>query len=214
MKRKVLFILLPILLILTTSAVFYSMSVIIGKYEGYLIGFLFYWIFWCLTIPLFITKKPISTFFKDENPLFIKKNWWIIILFLSTIIAPVFMYFLPNLFSKPVLLLLLSIPFAIIHGFSEELFWKGFYIKEFPDNVVWGIIIPTIFFSVWHISPQFSIKDDNVILFLISTVPLGLTYGMVAFVTKSAKWSAIGHSISGIFAYSGLLSTSLYNILQ
>jgi membrane protease YdiL (CAAX protease family) len=213
MKRKVLFAIMPIFLIITTSFVFYFSSISIGKYQGYLIGFLFYWIFWCLFIPLLISKKKIFVFFKNEKPLFIKKNWWIIILFLSTIISPIFIYFLPEISKTPIILLLLSIPLATIHGFFEELFWRGFYIKEFPNNIIWGIVIPTIFFSLWHISPQFSIKDNNILLFLISTIPLGLTYGIVAFVTKSAKWSAIGHSISGIFTFSGLLAVSFYNTL-
>lgn len=144
-KKKLLFTVLPILLIGSTSMVFYFASLILGAYLGYLIGFVFYWFFWCLLIPRIIAKRKIREYFQDERKLFTLKNWWIILLFLSTLIAPVFMYFIPNLGTIDIIIILLGIPFAIVHAFFEELFWRGLYIKTFPSSVVWGIIVPTVF---------------------------------------------------------------------
>ena len=39
-------------------------------------------------------------------------------------------------------------------------------------------------------------------------LPLGLVYGAVAFRTRSAKWSVVGHCISGILAFGGSTSVS------
>jgi uncharacterized protein len=214
-NRKLLFLILPILLIVSTSAVFYLSSIAFGKYPGYLIGFAFYWFFWCLCIPSIITKKSPFEFFKNGKPLFKKKNWWVIILFLITLIVPIFMYnFIPNLFTTSIIVIILAIPFSIIDGFFEELFWRGFYVKEFKNSVVWGIIIPSFFFSLWHFAPQIIFPHDNPVTFVLSTFFLGLVYGIVAYTTKSAKWSAIGHSISGMFAFSGSLASTLFKIIM
>ena len=213
-KKNILFIILPVFLILSTSFVFYMTTVFFGKNWGYLIGFSFYYFFWCLFIPLIITKRSFLSFFKNEFPLFKKKNWWILILFASTLIAPIFMFFLPKLPSIIPLLILFSIPLSIIHGHCEELFWRGLYIKEFPKSIVWSIIIPSILFSLWHIASQFSIQSEHPINFIISTIPLGVIYAIVTFVTKSAKWSAIGHTVSSFFAFSLPISLCLYNVIK
>ncbi|WP_169311808.1 CPBP family intramembrane glutamic endopeptidase [Spirochaeta thermophila] len=164
-------------------------------------------------MPLLISKRPLRDFFMDEKRLWVKENWWVILLFAVTILSPFFMYFLPRFSSTPPLVLLLSVPLALVHAFFEELFWRGLYIKEFPDSVVWGVVIPSLFFSLWHVAPQFAIPADDVVLFVASTLPLGFVYGFVAYATKSARWSAIGHGISGVMAYSGFLSLSLSRVL-
>ncbi len=213
-KQKRNAILLPILMITTTIVVFYLSTLLLGKYMGYISGFLFYWFFWCLYIPKKITGLKITEFFVDEKPLFIRKNLLIILLLLATIITPIFMYTITGIKSTPLIVILLGIPLAIIHSFFEELFWRGFYVKQFKTSIIYSIIIPTIFFMLWHISPQFALKADNPLIFVISTLPLGLTYALTAYVTKSAKWSFIAHAISGILAFSGFLSMCLVEIFN
>jgi uncharacterized protein len=214
MKRKILFLILPVLLILSSSLVFFIITKIYGQYWGNLAGKSFYWIFWCLLVPRLITKKKIRHLFTDEKSLFRKDNWWVIILFISTIIIPIFMYnTIENLTIKPIIIIVSAIPFSIINGYCEEAFWRGFYIKEFPNSITWGIIIPSIFFSLWHFAPQLASPHTNPLAFVASTIPLGLTYALVAYRTKSAKWSAIGHTISAIFAFAGPDAASLYNII-
>ncbi len=212
--KKFLFLLLPVLLILSTSGVFYFCTKLWNPYVGYLAGFLFYWLFWCLLIPLWVSGHGLRDFFRDTQPLLKRNNWWIIILLASTVIAPVFMYFIPAIKSTPLPVILLSIPLAVIHGFFEELFWRGIYIKEFPDNTWWNLIIPSLLFSLWHFAPQWAIPADNRLIFVVSTLPLGFTYALTARVTGSARWSAIAHSLSGILAFSGNLAISIYQLIK
>ncbi len=213
LTKKGLFIILPILLILTTSFVFYVATKSLGKYWGYLLGFAFYYIIWCILIPLYTSKRSFFSFFRNERPLFRKKNWWILILFASTILVPIFMYFIPKLPSMIPAIIILAIPLSIIHGYCEELFWRGLYIKVFPKSILWSVFIPSIFFTLWHIAPQFSIQSDHPVIFIISTFPLGVTYSIVTFVTNSAKWSARGHTISGFLAFSLPISLCLYKVI-
>ena len=214
MNRKLLFIILTVLLIISASLVFYMTAVAIGKEKGYLIGMAFYWFFWCLGVPVLVKRKSIIYFLKNERSLFIKNNWWVIILFFSTIIIPIFMYnTISYLLIKPLVLFLIAIPVAIISGTCEELFWRGLFIKEFPDSIAWGIIIPSLFFSLFHFAPQLAIPHPNKVLFVLLTFPLGLTNGIIAYKTKSAKWSAVSHSIGGIMAFGGPAALCLYRLL-
>lgn len=213
MNRKYLLLVLPVLLIGTTSLVFYGAAVLINPPSGYLIGFLFYWTVWCIIIPSAVFKRSIMDYFRGTKNIFTLRNLPWIILLLITIIVPFFTTFLKELFTVPPAVFLLAIPFATVHGFCEELFWRGLYIKEFPRDPLWAIIIPSVFFSLWHLAPQLAIKGVPLAPFILSTLPLGLTYAFVSYFTKSAFWSAVGHSISGIFALSGLLAPSLYAVL-
>lgn len=213
-NKKRIAVLLPLMLISSTIGVFYLSTILLNKYLGYIIGFMFYWLFWCFYIPKRITNLKIKVFFTDEKSIFKIKYIWVIILLLSTIIAPVFMYTIPNLNKTPLLIIVIGIPLAIMHSFFEELFWRGFYAKQFKTSMIYSIVIPTVFFMLWHISPQFAMKSNTPIIFVISTLPLGLTYAITAYITKSAKWSFVAHAISGILAFSGFLSICLVEGLQ
>ena len=213
-KRKLLFLALPILLIASASCVFYFAARLWGRDIGYLVGFLFYWLIWCLLVPLLLLGRRYVSMLRDKKPLFRRKNWWIILLLATTVIMPVFMYLIPGFASTPLPVMLLGIPLALIHGFFEETFWRGLYISFFPDDLVMGLIYPTLFFSLWHIAPQLAMPSGSPAVFVLSTVPLGFTYGLTAYAAKSAKWSVIAHGVSGVLAFSGYLAPSLYAVLR
>src|ERR1043166_7823412 len=71
-RQKKLFVhLLPFALLLSTSAAFYFLPKLFGTRTAYLLGFLFYWIFWCIIIPLLlIGGKSILHLFAHDNALF------------------------------------------------------------------------------------------------------------------------------------------------
>jgi hypothetical protein len=214
MKKKYLMLILPVLLIATTSVVFYGAAKAINPPAGYLIGFLFYWTVWCLLIPAAVFKKSILYFFRGTKKFLTLRNLMWVILFGLTIVVPFFTTFIKDLSVTPRGVILLAVPLAAIHGFCEELFWRGLYVKEFPTEPIWAVVIPSVFFAAWHVAPQFAVPAVPAAPFILSTLPLGLTYALVSYFTKSAFWSAIGHSISGILAFSGLLAPSLYTLLS
>ncbi|OHD57400.1 MAG: hypothetical protein A2Y33_07915 [Spirochaetes bacterium GWF1_51_8] len=212
--NKPVLIVYPFLLIASTAIVFYFGTRYLGQFAGYLIGFGFYWLFWCLLIPLLLLKKNFPTVFRNKKPLFTLKNWWILLLLASTIIAPVFMYFIPGLPVTPLFVVLAGIAFGFVHAFFEELFWRGVYISFFPDDWVMGVVFPTVMFSLWHFAPQIAIPDPNMPVFVASTLPLGIVYALTARASGSALWSAIAHGISGALAFGGFLATSLYALIN
>lgn len=214
--KKYFLLSLPVLLILSTALVFVLLSQWLGNELGYVLGFLFYWIVWCVIVPLiFLGKNGFFSLFREETPLFKKENWLPITLLFSTTVGAIVMYFIPNIANTPILLIIISIPVAIINGTCEEILWRGLYTKAFPNKTMLGLIYPTIGFAFWHISPQLIFPSEGgMFTFAGSTFFLGLCYGWVAYRTGSIKWNALSHSLNGIFAFGGAVAPSIFKLIS
>jgi hypothetical protein len=136
-----------------------------------------------------------------------------LLLLTTTVLVPLFMTFLPMLAKTALPVILLSIPLATLHGFLEETFWRGLYIASFPGRPLLACALPTAFFALWHLAPQVALPADAPWLFVLATLPLGAVYASTAYTTRSALPSAIAHSVSGIFAFSGYLAPAMLSVL-
>jgi membrane protease YdiL (CAAX protease family) len=213
-KKTYLLLLLPLALILTTASVFYVSSNLLGNNLGYVIGFFFYYIFWCYGATLaLVGKKGFISLFKEANPLFSKKNWYLIIIFFMLVLGTVIMYLIPSINEATLNLILLAIPIALVHGVGEEALWRGLYIKTFPKNIVLGVIFPSIAFSLWHLSPQIIFPAENPIGFVASTLFLGASYAIIAYKTGSIKWIALLHVLGSLLALGQPTTTSILAVL-
>ena len=135
--RSLIIKLLPLPLILSTALVFRWFSISYGKSWATIIGFLFYEIVWCICIPLIILgRKGYVELFIPKKQLFIKQNWWVVILGLLTIIGSLIL-FVNGLKIYSLLVFLIGIPFTIFNGICEEVFWRGMFTKEFGNNIFW-----------------------------------------------------------------------------
>lgn len=209
---------LPLILLLSTALVFISLSQWLGKELGYVLGFTFYWVMWCLIVPLILLGKDgFFSLFRKENPLFRKENWLPISLLIATTIGAFFMFFIPNVAITPIPIIIIGIPVAIINGTFEEILWRGLYVKTFPNKVILGLIYPSIGFAIWHISPQLVFPSEGgiigIMIFIISTFFLGFCYGWVSYKTSSIKWNALSHSINSILAFGIPISTSIFTLI-
>lgn len=214
--KKYFLLSLPIPLILTTAIAFVSLSQWLGNELGYVLGFLFYWIVWCGIVPIiYLGKDGLLSLFKEKTQLFKKENWLpVILLFLTTVVAFV-MYFIPNIASTPMSLIIIAIPIAIINGTFEEILWRGLFIRAFPNRTISGFIYPTIGFAFWHISPQLIFPSESGMFTLVGlSFFLGLIYGWVAYKTGSIKWNALSHSLNGIFDFGGAIAPSIFALIS
>ena len=205
---------MPVVLLLSTWLVFRLSTIWIGKEPGYLLGFLFYWIVWCLIVPLiYLGKDGFLSLFVDQTPLLSRSNWLATIIWALITLVTLVMYG-KNFFHAPISLILLAIPLATINGICEELLWRGLYVRAFPDNIWLAILFPAIGFALWHLAPQQIFSDGNKFAFILSTFFLGLVYGWIAYKTGSAKWTAISHSLNGIIALGGAIAPSILSLLS
>jgi membrane protease YdiL (CAAX protease family) len=202
-------IVLPVLLLPSMLAVFGLTNRWLGREPAYLLGFSFYWLFWCLLVPRWLLgKKEFNTILSDHRPLFSRSNWLAAALWLVVTLVAALM-FAAEFIRAPLHLILLAIPLATINGFCEEILWRGLYVRLFPKSAWLAILYPSIGFALWHLAPQTIFPAENVVGFVISTFFLALPYGYIAYRTGSARWTAISHSLSGILALSGYLAPSL-----
>lgn len=204
---------LPLLLLPVMAGVFALSARLLGAEAGYLLGFGFYWLVWCLLIPRWLLgKEEFNLILRDRVPLFSRPNWMAAALWMAVTLIAVLMY-AGEFVRAPLALILLAVPLATINGFCEEILWRGLYVRLFPHNVWLAILYPSVGFALWHLAPQVVFPAENVIGFVLSTFFLALPYGCIAYRTGSAKWTAFSHSISGILALSGYLAPSVLALI-
>jgi len=207
-------LLLPLTLIATAGFVFRVASQWIEKDAAYLLGFAFYWLFWCLLTPgLVFKKKGLSSLLKDQKPLFTKGNWLAGLLWIIVTATALAMYG-RDFIHAPWIMILLAIPLATINGICEELLWRGLYVRAFPGNPWLGVLVPSTGFALWHFVPQTIYPAENQLGFVLSTLFLGLAYGFMAYRTGSARWTAISHSINGALALAAPLAQIIITIVS
>jgi hypothetical protein len=205
---------LPVLLLPVMVWIFTISARWLGPESGYLLGFGFYWLIWCLLVPrLLLGKMEFAAILRDRVPLFSRANWPAALLWLVVTLVAVFIY-AGEFIRAPLALILLAIPLATLNGFCEEILWRGLYVRLFPRNPWLGILFPSLGFALWHLAPQVVFPAENVIGFVISTFFLALPYGYIAWRTGSARWTAISHSLSGILASGGYLAPAVLALLK
>ena len=210
---KAFLLFLPLLLTTSTALAFTFLARWLGADLGYLWGFGFYWL-WCVSVPLVLFGKDgFVSLFRAEAPLFRKENWFPIALLALTLIGAVVAYFIPNLASVSLWIVLFS-PIAIVTGLCEEVLWRGTYVRAFGHNALLACVYPALGFAISHISPGLVFPaEGGVWPFVLSTFFLGLAYGWVAYKTGSARWTAITHSLIGLLAFGQPLSASIVRLL-
>jgi hypothetical protein len=214
MSQKTLLLLLPVLLIASTALVFVLLSSWLTPELGYVLGFLFYWIVWCLLVPLLVLKgKGVASLFRGESPLFRKSNWLAASLLVLILVITLIMYPPGTLLTAPARLLIVAVPVAIVNGICEELLWRGLYVKFFPGNLWLGVLFPSVGFALWHISPQLIFPAGTMWPLVISAFFLGISYGWITYRTGSIKWNASAHGIGGILALGGAIAPSILKLL-
>lgn len=205
---RAIFFLLSLLPLPVMAGVFALAARWLGVQAGYLFGFGFYWLVWCLLVPRWILgEAEFARILRNRPPLFRRANWLVALLWLVVTLTAVLLY-AREFIRAPLSLILLAIPLATANGFCEEILWRGLYVRMFPHNPWLGILYPSFGFALWHFAPQVVFTADNVLGFVISTFFLGLAYGAIAYRTGSAWWTAVSHSLSGILALGGYLAPS------
>jgi uncharacterized protein len=206
--------LLPLILPGTAILVFLGAARLFGKEWGYLTGFIFYWLLWCILFPGWILRNNGGwrRVLQQEKAFFSIQQMDAVLLFLIITGVTIWMYW-ENFIRASLTLILLSIPIAALNGFCEEALWRGLYNQVFPGDWLRGLVLPSIGFAFWHIAPQLIFPSDRGIFpFVLSTFFLGLAYGWIAFRTGSARWTAISHSLSGVIAVGGPITYIVYKL--
>lgn len=206
--KQLFLILMPVLLIASTYFAFQYFCGTFGLKPGYLAGFLFYWIFWCISIPLILVgPRGVASLFK--KPERTRLGWLNIVLLIIPCALAIFGGpFFGRLPKASLEIILLSLAIATVNAFGEEVLWRGLYFKYFK-RVPMGFVFPLVFFALWHVSPNsVNPSSSGVPMFLLFCGILGTFWGVVAYRTKSLRWTLISHIIVDFSGFGALFYLS------
>jgi membrane protease YdiL (CAAX protease family) len=197
----------PPALLLTTYLTFRLSAVRLGTARGYLIGFLFYWIGWCLLLTLLtVGADGLRQMFGVPTPQFGQPNWLGIILLAGPPLLMFATQFPEKVRGAGLLVFICSAAYAVANGMMEEMLWRGAYVTAFPNSWLWAYIYPSIWFGLWHISPQ-AVESGTVtsgtVAFALMSITLGLVWGWVAKTTGSIRWTVVAHILLNFAGFAG-----------
>jgi membrane protease YdiL (CAAX protease family) len=206
-RAQVILLVAPPILVITTYFTYKWLAARLGPERGYLGGFLFYWIVWCFLLSLLtVGPEGLREMFKAPNPQFGEPAWLGLILLLGPVVASFFVTMFPaRVKAATFAILVVSALFAIVNGTMEEVLWRGTYITAFHGNWLWGYLYPSVWFGLWHISPQVLFPSEGGALrFALMAIFLGLAFGWVAMKTGSIRWPVVAHILLDFAGLAGL----------
>ena len=209
-RSRALVLLAPVLLVLTMYAIFQAFVQVFGYPLGYLLSFVIYWLGWCGIVPMIaLGPRGVVGLFVGGERGFLQAGPWTHVLLWSPLVFPFFFAFVPRFGAAGAPILLASAGLGIVTGLTEEVLWRGLYLRMFPENVWANTVYPSVAFGLWHLCPLSVLPSrypGGALLFLLYSVMLGVCYATTARTTRSIRWCAVSHAIHdalglGAFAY-------------
>ncbi len=196
-RKQIIAIISPLILIAVMYPVFQLLSEVFnGTVTGWYLGLVTYWILWGAIFPLWLigmeNLKPIIR----PQRLTVKVS---VLILIPLILALLYKFITGMDYGKLnfwVLIFYLSTSFG--NGFFEEVLWRGVYMKLFPDNIIFRIIWPNIWFALWHYAPGSVSPNANVLGLIIGSGMFGFYLSFLAKKTGTIWWSILTHIIGGI----------------
>jgi hypothetical protein len=208
-------LILPVLLILSMAWCFSTFRRWFAAPLGYLLGFVVYWLFWCtfVTIVLLGGIGPVLALFQPF-PGFGELAWNTHLLLWWPVFFPLFFMFIPRVPKANASILAVSILLGIVIGLTEEILWRGVYMRLFPGNLWLSLVYPSCMFAIWHLAPQLVVANrmpGGAFSFVGYALLLGISYAVTVNQMKSIAWCTIAHIVHdslglGGFAYAAWLA--------
>jgi hypothetical protein len=206
-KQKVM-IAAPVALIASMYLAFQGFSLMLGASRGYVAGFILYWIFWCIGLPVILLGvSGVASLYSQRSPKLGNKPWRTVLIISWPIVLPFATIFLPKILTTGLSAIAVSVVLGVVIGITEEIFWRGMFAKLFPNNFWAGSIYPSITFGLWHLAPL-SVQGANdpggAFSFVFVSVLLGLSWSYYAQKTGSIRWCTAAHVINDSLGLAGI----------
>jgi hypothetical protein len=191
----------PVLIIFNYLSFHFFVSISNNK-GGYLSGMILYWLLWCL-LPFFllISKKNRRFLLKIR-----KLNWWQgVLVFIPVILAVLFGPFKNRIGEVTPLIITFSLIYAFVNACCEEFLWRGIYFDHHPGNFFYAVIVPSIWFGIWHYVPL-SVLSGSIsnFYFILTAMGMGFCWAVVTYYTRSVFWSIISHTLVDLIGFHAL----------
>jgi len=208
MQNKKTILLISSLLMLPITYLWIQFTTsFLGAKWGYVTGLAGYWVY-CLVIGGLVSggdMTAIKSLWRNQNSG--KYTTWISLAAFIPVLGLFFVSFLPNAAQLTLSTGILLVVVALLNGFIEELYWRGLYLLEYPDNSHIGFIFSWLLFGAWHISLWFAkgvIYKDGFLALVGGAYGLGLLWTWVARSNGNLKSVVPAHILVNLFAFTAL----------
>ena len=208
MKDKKRILLLSSLALLPFTFVLFQLTTLwLGPKWGYITGFLVYWAY-CVGTARVLSGSDLN-YFKEmwSRERGGKYAGWISLAAFIPVLGVFFVSFLPNA-SKLTLstgaLLLFTV---LLNGTIEELYWRGLYLREYPNDARIGFLLSLLLFGAWHVSLWFArgvVYKDGFLALVGGAYGLGLIWTWVARSNGNLRAVIPSHILVNLFALTAL----------
>jgi hypothetical protein len=126
-----------------------------------------------------------------------RMNWWqALLLIIPVALAFFFGPFKQRVYEATTWIIILSLPYAFVNAFCEEFLWRGLFFAHHQGNFFHAVIVPSVWFGIWHYVPL-SVRPASIgnLYFILSAIGLGLCWGIVTYYTRSVFWNIISHTL-------------------
>jgi membrane protease YdiL (CAAX protease family) len=190
-----------------TFGLFQLTTLALGPKWGYVTGFLGYWAYCLLTA--WLLSGSDWNYFKAmwNQPQNNKYATWIGLAAFIPALGVFFVSFLPNVAKLTLSAGALLVGMVLLNGFIEEVYWRGLYLLEYPDNSRIGFSLAWALFGAWHVSLWFArgmIYKDGFIALVGGAYGLGLLWTWVARSNRNLRTVVPAHILVNLFAFTAL----------
>jgi uncharacterized protein len=192
-RRRIVALVAPVGLITSTYVVFQAAVGSLGQRWGYLAGFVFFWVVWCLALPLgLLGWRGVRRLFRSTTPRLPPPGWLWAGLLAVPVVGGFATVLVPALARVTIAALALAVGIAVVNATCEEILWRGVYAELFAGRWIAGWLYPAVAFTLWHISPA-AATGGRPGAFWFGVGFIGLVFGWVAYRTASIRWTTFAH---------------------
>jgi membrane protease YdiL (CAAX protease family) len=208
-QKQQIRLIIPPLIVLSNILIFQVSKYLWEVRWGYLAGFCFYWICWCLLFSFWIIgPKNIKSIYQFKKDALSPKIGLLIPLLTIFPVMTFIASFLPFFRHAGAGIILLAFLFALINGIAEELLWRGALVAAYPSGIWRGYLYPTLFFGAWHIAPELVLPNPlsgGALSFIGGALVMGLAWGWIAWRSRSILLTTISHILTNFFGFVGFI---------
>ena len=194
--RQIVTLLMPIVLVAIMVPVFRALARKLGPTGGWYAGLAVYWLLWGLLFPvLLLGKQAMLDLFRPPTA-----GLPAVLLAAVPVLFAAIGRFLPGMrYEKSARWALLALlGTAVANGVLEELLWRGTSLALFPDNMLLGVLWPSLGFGLWHYAPGSVSSKGRVVGLMVGAALLGLFLSFLVRQTGSLWWAILSHTLAGI----------------
>lgn len=177
-----------------------------GAKWGYVTGLAGYWLY-CLVIVGLVTNGKMDSLKSLWSPSNGKYAKWLSLLSFIPVLGVFFVSFLPNAAQLTLSTGILLFVVVLLNGSIEELYSRGMYLLEYPNDSRIGFLVSGLLFGAWHISLWFAkgvIYKEGFFALVGGATMLGMIWTWVARSNRNLKAVIPAHVLVNLFAFTAL----------